>query len=198
MPAALDHLSVHDSHSPSRRAALPRAQDHGGVPAPPGGVRPPQGIPPAGVPVVLRVLHAGAQAFPRQPRFAASRPRGCCAASPSIADMLRDGRLCVTTAAMLDPVLSPGNCEEILARVAGRSKDEVEAILILYKQPKPAPKDAVLPLPPPKVIAVPPAPAPAPTPGRLRLRRRCWSRSRAPCRSGWSRSARSSACCGSR
>ncbi|HET9553938.1 MAG TPA: HNH endonuclease signature motif containing protein [Anaeromyxobacteraceae bacterium] len=103
---------------------------------------------------------------------------------PELAEPLRSGMLCLTTVALLDPVLTEANAAELVARTAYKSKAEVEALVVALK-PRSAPRDGVrrlperreaataasLPLPAPErpepeamgappVLAAAPAPAP--------------------------------------
>ncbi len=67
---------------------------------------------------------------------------------PAVADMLADGRLCLTTLAHLRDVLDDENHAEILARAAGRTEDEVK-LLVAALRPQPAPPDLFRRLPSP-------------------------------------------------
>jgi hypothetical protein len=49
---------------------------------------------------------------------------------PDLAAPLRDGRICLTTVALLDPVLTEANAAELVARAAYKSKAEVEALVV--------------------------------------------------------------------
>jgi hypothetical protein len=96
---------------------------------------------------------------------------------PALADALRDGRLCLTTLALLEEVLTPEEASDILARCAFQSKRQVECIVAALR-PRSAPKDGVrrvvargpsapaaLPLASPvESVAAPAAPEPAPAP----------------------------------
>jgi 5-methylcytosine-specific restriction endonuclease McrA len=75
---------------------------------------------------------------------------------PVIADYLTDGRLCLTTLAMLRKVLDDSNYVQVLHRAAGRTEEELED-LVAALQPQPAPRDLLQRLPAPQ----PPQPAPA-------------------------------------
>jgi len=61
---------------------------------------------------------------------------------PLLADALRDGRLCMTTVALLDPLLTEENAADLVARAAFKTKAEVEH-LVVSLQPRDAPKDGV-------------------------------------------------------
>jgi len=61
---------------------------------------------------------------------------------PSLANALRDGRLCMTTVALLDPLLTEENAADLVARAAFKTKAEVEH-LVVSLQPRDAPKDGV-------------------------------------------------------
>ncbi len=65
---------------------------------------------------------------------------------PAIAEMLADGRLCLTTLAHLRDVLDDENHAEVLARAAGRTEDEVK-LLVAALRPQPAPPDLFRRLP---------------------------------------------------
>src|SRR5262245_49720558 len=82
---------------------------------------------------------------------------------PLIGDYLRDGRLCLTTLALLDrhdgrPVLDDANYRQVLERAAGRTEEEMRE-LVAALQPKPAPRDLFQRLPVPRAAASCPAPA---------------------------------------
>jgi hypothetical protein len=61
---------------------------------------------------------------------------------PNVADALRDGRLCLTTLATLEKVLTPENAGDLVPRAAFRSKLEVEQIVAAL-QPRVAPTDGI-------------------------------------------------------
>ncbi|HET9555307.1 MAG TPA: HNH endonuclease signature motif containing protein [Anaeromyxobacteraceae bacterium] len=65
---------------------------------------------------------------------------------PDLAEPLRSGMLCLTTVALLDPVLTEVNAAELVARAAYKSKAEVEALVVTLK-PRSAPRDGVRRLP---------------------------------------------------
>src|SRR5919206_625621 len=65
---------------------------------------------------------------------------------PVVAEMLRDGRLCVSTLKRLEPVLRDENAADLLARAAGKSKLDVER-LVVEIQRRPAPRDGIRRLP---------------------------------------------------
>ncbi|HET9554685.1 MAG TPA: HNH endonuclease, partial [Anaeromyxobacteraceae bacterium] len=65
---------------------------------------------------------------------------------PELAEPLRDGRLCLTTVALLDPLLTEANAAELVQRAAYKSKAEVEALVVSLK-PRSAPRDGVRRLP---------------------------------------------------
>ncbi|MFL5299358.1 MAG: hypothetical protein ACJ79R_03325, partial [Anaeromyxobacteraceae bacterium] len=58
------------------------------------------------------------------------------------ADALRDARLCMSTLALLGPVLTDDNCAEVVARAAFLTKSQVEH-LVASIAPRPAPKEGV-------------------------------------------------------
>ncbi|GEJ56306.1 hypothetical protein AMYX_10470 [Anaeromyxobacter diazotrophicus] len=59
---------------------------------------------------------------------------------PGLAEPLRDGRLSLSTAAALGPVLTEGNWEELVGRAAYKTKVETEQ-LVGSLQPRPAPRE---------------------------------------------------------
>ncbi len=61
---------------------------------------------------------------------------------PLLAEALRDGTLCMSTVALLDPLLTEENAAELVARAAFKTKAEVE-YLVVSLQPRDAPKDGV-------------------------------------------------------
>jgi len=65
---------------------------------------------------------------------------------PALAEMLRDGRLCLTTVRLLEPVLTDENAAELIARAASKSKSEVERLVVAI-QPRAIPKEGVRKLP---------------------------------------------------
>jgi len=103
---------------------------------------------------------------------------------PAVSEMLRDGRLCLTTVRLLEPLLTDDSAPDLLARAAGKSKADVERLIVSI-QPRAIPKEGVrkladrsgaataaaLPLAarpvelaattdaPPEPVAIPPAPA---------------------------------------
>ena len=94
---------------------------------------------------------------------------------PALEAALRDGRLCLSTVTLLDPLLTEENLPELVAAAAYRTKKDVEH-LVASLQPRTAPKPGVRKLPeradPKREVArgaeaMPPAPAasaaPAPT-----------------------------------
>ncbi len=85
----------------------------------------------------LRVLHLREGAAGR--RIAAMR---VLRRLPKLAEPLRDGRLCLSTVALLGPVLTDENCEEIVARAAFMTKAEAEH-LVATLQPRAVPKEGL-------------------------------------------------------
>ncbi|HET9554630.1 MAG TPA: HNH endonuclease signature motif containing protein [Anaeromyxobacteraceae bacterium] len=86
---------------------------------------------------------------------------------PDLAAPLRDGRLCLTTVALLDPILTEANAAELVSRTAYKSKAEVEQFVVALR-PRAAPKDGVRRLPERDATAtalVLPSPEPASSPG---------------------------------
>src|SRR5262245_15297247 len=64
---------------------------------------------------------------------------------PHVADMLRDGRLCITTLNQLAPVMTEQNNQELLAEARGKTKREVEQI-VARVEPKHVPvRDVTVP-----------------------------------------------------
>jgi hypothetical protein len=82
---------------------------------------------------------------------------------PSMEAALRDGRLCLSTLALLGQVLTDENAGELLARAAWRSKAEVDSLVASVK-PRPTPADGVRKLPEPARAHRGPAAAPAAAP----------------------------------
>ncbi|HEX9291602.1 MAG TPA: HNH endonuclease, partial [Anaeromyxobacteraceae bacterium] len=83
---------------------------------------------------------------------------------PMMAELLRDGQLCLTTLRLLEPVLTDENAAELIARAASKSKSEVERLVVAI-QPRTIPKEGVRKLPDrsgaPSAAALPLAPRPA-------------------------------------
>jgi 5-methylcytosine-specific restriction endonuclease McrA len=104
----------------------------------------------------LRVLHLREGAAGR--RIAAMR---VLRRFPALADALRDGRLCLSTVALLGPVLTEENCAEIVDRAAFKTRAETEH-LVASLQPRTPPKEGLRLLPTPRSSA--PAPRAAPPP----------------------------------
>ncbi len=67
---------------------------------------------------------------------------------PRLADALRDGKLCLTTLALLGQVLTEENAEVLLARAAFRTAAEVDH-LVASLRPRPAPREGLRQLPEP-------------------------------------------------
>ena len=74
--------------------------------------------------------------------------------NPQLAGQIRDGRLCITTLAMLTKVMTDENANTLVAEAAGKSKREVEQI-VARLDPKPIPADVVRAI------------APEPSPGKV-------------------------------
>jgi hypothetical protein len=94
---------------------------------------------------------------------AAFRRMTCCRLLrrfPQAAAMLRDGRLCLTTLAALRDVLADENASELLGKAAGLTREQVEALVAVYR-PKKRPRDSVRPLPGPLLVVLPGAAVPA-------------------------------------
>jgi len=83
---------------------------------------------------------------------------------PMLAGLLRDGRLCLTTVRLLEPILTDENAAELITRAASKSKSEVERLVVSI-QPRAIPKEGVRKLPDrsgaPSAAAMPLAPRPA-------------------------------------
>ncbi len=82
---------------------------------------------------------------------------------PRMEAPLRDGRLCLTTLALLGQVLTDENAEDLLRRAAYRSKAEVDS-LVASLRPRPAPADGVRRLAEPRKGPSEPTAAPAAAP----------------------------------
>jgi len=65
---------------------------------------------------------------------------------PIIGEMLRDGRLCLSTVRLLEPLLTEDSAPDLLARAAGKSKGDVERLVVAI-QPRAIPKEGVRKLP---------------------------------------------------
>src|SRR5574341_124301 len=84
---------------------------------------------------------------------------------PRLAGALRDGRLCLTTLALLGQVLTEENAEELVARAAFRTTAEVDHLVASVK-PRCAPREGIRKLPEPT------APSPSKEPAEDRDRER--------------------------
>jgi 5-methylcytosine-specific restriction endonuclease McrA len=69
---------------------------------------------------------------------------------PRLEAPLREGRLCLSTAALLGPLLTEENLDDLVARAAFKTKAEVDH-LVATLQPRAAPKDGVRKLPGPSL-----------------------------------------------
>ncbi len=69
---------------------------------------------------------------------------------PRLAEALRDGRLCLSTLALLGQVLRKENAEELAARAAYRTTAEVDH-MVASLRPRPAPREGLRKLPEPGV-----------------------------------------------
>ncbi len=67
---------------------------------------------------------------------------------PGLAEPLRDGRLCLSTLALLGQVLTEENAGELVARAAYRTTAEVDH-LVASLRPRPAPREGIRRLPEP-------------------------------------------------
>jgi 5-methylcytosine-specific restriction endonuclease McrA len=70
---------------------------------------------------------------------------------PGLADALRDGRLCLSTLALLGQVLTGENAEELVARAAWRTTAEVDHLVASLK-PRQAPREGIRKLPGPATV----------------------------------------------
>ena len=61
---------------------------------------------------------------------------------PAIGEMLRDGRLCLSTVRLLEPLLTDDSAPDLLGRAAGKSKAEVERLVVSI-QPRAIPKEGL-------------------------------------------------------
>src|SRR6185369_7092298 len=61
---------------------------------------------------------------------------------PTLAAALREGRLCLSTLALLGPVLTDDNRDDLVARAAFQTRAEVER-LVAALAPRPAPKEGL-------------------------------------------------------
>jgi 5-methylcytosine-specific restriction endonuclease McrA len=82
---------------------------------------------------------------------------------PRLEAPLRDGRLSLTTAVTLRPVLTPENQDEIVALAAYKT-DEETRYLVATLQPRSAPKEGIRKLPEPALRLSGPAPEPVEAP----------------------------------
>ncbi len=84
---------------------------------------------------------------------------------PRMEGALRDGRLCLSTLALLGQVLTEENADELLARAAYLSKAEVDSLVVSVK-PRPVPTEGIRKLAEPRsaagTVAAPQAEVPAP------------------------------------
>ncbi len=97
----------------------------------------------------LRVLHLREGAAGR--RIAAMR---VLRRFPMLADALRDGRLCISTVALLGPILTEESCADLIARAAYLTKAETEH-LVVSLQPRTAPKEGLRLLSPSRAVLPP-------------------------------------------
>jgi len=89
----------------------------------------------------LRVLHLREGAAARRIRAMRVLRR-----LPDLAAPLRDGRICLSTLGLLDPVLTEESAVELVARAAFKTKAEVEELVVSIR-PRAAPRDGVRRLP---------------------------------------------------
>jgi hypothetical protein len=74
---------------------------------------------------------------------------------PAAGDMLRDGRLCLTTLAELRDILTEENSENVLQRASGLTREQVEALVAASRPAPEAPPDSVRSLPLPRLVSLP-------------------------------------------
>src|SRR6266542_3693541 len=86
-------------------------------------------------------------------RFSSARARPPCASPPCalrrfpvVGEMLREGRLCLSTVRLLEPLLTDDGAPDLLARAAGKSKSEVERLVVSI-QPRAIPKEGLRKVP---------------------------------------------------
>ncbi len=79
---------------------------------------------------------------------------------PGLAAALRDGRLCLSTLALLGQVLTEENAEELVARAAFRTMAEVDHLVASLK-PRQAPREGLRRLPEPSATREAPTPVSA-------------------------------------
>lgn len=79
---------------------------------------------------------------------------------PRLEAPLRDGRLSLTTAVTLRPLLTQQNLDEIVTRAAYKTDEETKH-LVATLQPRPAPREGIRKLPGPEARLAGPAPQPA-------------------------------------
>lgn len=119
---------------------------------------------------------------------------------PGLAGALRDGRLCLTTLALLGQVLTEENADQLVARAAYRTAAEVDHLVASVK-PRPARREGIRKLPEPGVtgrkaqpvaalpsheVAEEPAPAPTELPLVLQAPRSRTAEMRAVSEGQWS------------
>jgi 5-methylcytosine-specific restriction endonuclease McrA len=85
----------------------------------------------------LRVLHLREGAAARRIRAMRVLRR-----VPDLAEALRDGRLCLTTVGLLDPLLTGENVAALVGRAAHKTKAEVEELVVSLR-PRIAPRDGL-------------------------------------------------------
>jgi 5-methylcytosine-specific restriction endonuclease McrA len=78
---------------------------------------------------VRRIKYSSSQAGRR---IQAAR---CCRRYPELFRLLREREVCVTTLALIEPIITDDNKNEIIARVRGASRREVERLLSEYRPP---------------------------------------------------------------
>ena len=82
---------------------------------------------------------------------------------PRLEAALRDGRLCLSTASKLAPVLTEENADEVVRRAAFKTTSEVDQ-LVAALHPRPAPAQGVRRLPQPQVNRTEDTPVASPAP----------------------------------
>ncbi len=70
---------------------------------------------------------------------------------PTLAEPLRDGRLCLSTVSLLGQVLTDENLDDFVGRAAHKTKEEVDH-LVATLRPRPAPREGIRQLPNPSRV----------------------------------------------
>jgi len=88
------------------------------------------------------------------------RTARCVARFPQLYPLLESGELNLTVVSMVSRYLKPGNVEEVIKRIRGRSKREVERIIAEYEPRAALPPDRV------RIVVIPAPPASSPAASR--------------------------------